>query len=83
MISHQGWQAYNIWEHSRTVRDLYAQRCRLEAEEMTCAAQAAELLAPHVTPGAVPGKPASTAPVYRGTVEDGWVAGTRRCGAGG
>ena len=51
MISDQGWQAYNIWEHIRTVRDLYAQRCRLEAEEMTCAAQAAELLAPHVTPG--------------------------------
>jgi len=51
MISDQGWQAYNIWEHSRTVRDLYARRCRLEAEEMTCAAQAAELLAPHVASG--------------------------------
>jgi ubiquinone/menaquinone biosynthesis C-methylase UbiE len=51
MISDQGWQAYNIWEHSRTVRDLYARRCRLEAEEMTCAAQAAELLVPHVAPG--------------------------------
>jgi ubiquinone/menaquinone biosynthesis C-methylase UbiE len=53
MISNQGWQDYNIWEHSRTVRDLYARRCRLEAEEMTCAAQAAELLAQHVTPGDV------------------------------
>jgi ubiquinone/menaquinone biosynthesis C-methylase UbiE len=51
MISDEGWQAYNIWEHSRTVRDLYARRCRLEAEEMTCAAQAAELLAPRVAPG--------------------------------
>jgi SAM-dependent methyltransferase len=53
MISDQGWQAYNIWEHSSTVRDLYARRCRLEAEEMTCAAQAAELVAPHVAPGDV------------------------------
>ena len=53
MISDQGWHASNIWEHSRTVRDLYARRCRLEAEEMTCAAQAAELLAPYVTPGDV------------------------------
>lgn len=51
MIRGDGWEAYCIWEHSRTVRDLYARRCRLEAEEMTCAAQAAELLAPHVTPG--------------------------------
>jgi ubiquinone/menaquinone biosynthesis C-methylase UbiE len=51
MISDEGWQAYNIWEHSRTVRDLYARRCRLEAEEMTCAAQAAELLVPRVAPG--------------------------------
>ena len=41
-----GWQAHHIWEHSRHVRDLYAQRARGEAEEMTCAAQAAELLAP-------------------------------------
>jgi SAM-dependent methyltransferase len=51
MISDQGWQAYNIWEHSHAVRDLYTRRCRLEAGEMTCAAQAAELLAPHVAPG--------------------------------
>jgi SAM-dependent methyltransferase len=50
-ISDTGWQDYNIWEHSRTVRDLYARRCRLEAEEMTCAAQAAELIKPHVEPG--------------------------------
>jgi SAM-dependent methyltransferase len=51
MISDKGWQDYNIWEHSRTVRDLYARRCQLEAEEMTCAAQAAELIKPHVEPG--------------------------------
>jgi ubiquinone/menaquinone biosynthesis C-methylase UbiE len=52
-ISDTGWRDYNIWEHSHTVRDLYARRCRLEAEEMTCAAQAAELLRPHVQPGDV------------------------------
>jgi SAM-dependent methyltransferase len=51
MIGDDGWLTYSIWEHSTTVRELYARRCRLEAEEMTCAAQAAELLAPHVTPG--------------------------------
>jgi ubiquinone/menaquinone biosynthesis C-methylase UbiE len=52
-ISDKGWQDHNIWEHSRTVRDLYARRCRLEAEEMTCAAQAVELLKPHVEAGDV------------------------------
>jgi SAM-dependent methyltransferase len=46
-----GWRRHCIWEHSATVRDLYAARARGEAEEMTCAAQAAELLAPLVTPG--------------------------------
>ena len=51
MISNKGWQQYNIWEHSQTTKDLYAQRCRLEAEEMTCAAQAVELLVPHVQAG--------------------------------
>lgn len=51
MINGAGWRKYNIWEHSATVKELYARRCRLEAEEMTCHAQAAALLAPHVTPG--------------------------------
>jgi ubiquinone/menaquinone biosynthesis C-methylase UbiE len=51
MINGQGWNHYCIWEHSQTVKDLYARRCRLEAEEMTCAAQAVELLAPRVAPG--------------------------------
>lgn len=51
MISDTGWQQYCIWEHSATVRRLYTERCRLEAEEMTCAAQAAELLRSHVRPG--------------------------------
>jgi 2-polyprenyl-3-methyl-5-hydroxy-6-metoxy-1,4-benzoquinol methylase len=50
-VSDKGWQHYNIWTHSSTVHDLYAQRCQLKAVEMTCAAQAAELLEPHVKPG--------------------------------
>jgi len=40
-----GWRRHNIWEHSATVLELYRRRARDEAEEMTCAAQAAELLA--------------------------------------
>jgi SAM-dependent methyltransferase len=46
-----GWMRHCIWEHSATVRELYTRRARDEAEEMTCAAQAAELLAPLVSPG--------------------------------
>lgn len=51
MIDGNGWARYCIWEHSATVRELYARRCRMEAEEMTCAAQAAELLSPLVSAG--------------------------------
>jgi ubiquinone/menaquinone biosynthesis C-methylase UbiE len=50
-IRDDGWRTYCIWEHSANVRSLYAARARGEAEEMDCAAQAAELLAPHVRPG--------------------------------
>ncbi|HZS83286.1 MAG TPA: class I SAM-dependent methyltransferase [Stellaceae bacterium] len=50
-IRTDGWTAHCIWEHSATVRELYARRARGEAEEMVCAAQAAELLAPLVSPG--------------------------------
>jgi len=50
-IRDDGWLSHCIWEHSATVRELYLRRARDEAEEMTCAAQAAELLAPLVTPG--------------------------------
>ena len=46
-----GWRRFSIWDHSATVRDLYTRRARREAEEMTCAGQAAELLAPLVAPG--------------------------------
>lgn len=53
MIRSDGWGRYSIWEHSAHVRDLYARRCSLNAEEMTCHAQAAALLVPHVAPGDV------------------------------
>lgn len=51
MIAAGGWPKFNIWEHSSTVRDLYALRSRDMAEEMTCHAQTAALLAPHVKSG--------------------------------
>ncbi|MBM4135116.1 MAG: class I SAM-dependent methyltransferase [Nitrospira sp.] len=51
MINGNGWAKYCIWEHSSRVKELYARRCRLEVQEMTCAAQCAEMLTPHVTPG--------------------------------
>lgn len=51
MIDAGGWPKFNIWEHSSTVRELYALRSRDMAGEMTCHAQAAALLAPHVAPG--------------------------------
>jgi len=50
-IRDDGWQRHCIWEHSATVRELYSRRARDEAEEMECAAQAAELLAPLAVPG--------------------------------
>ncbi len=51
MIRDDGYLPHLIWEHSATVRALYAARCRREAEEMTCAAQCAEILAERVRPG--------------------------------
>jgi ubiquinone/menaquinone biosynthesis C-methylase UbiE len=50
-ISQDGWDRFSIWGHSATVRELYARRCRREAEEMTAHAQAAELLAPRISAG--------------------------------
>lgn len=50
-IRDDGFAQHNIWEHSATVRTLYRQRARDEVEEMTCAAQGAELLVPLVKPG--------------------------------
>lgn len=51
MIRDDGWQTYSIWEHSAPLRELYARRAAGREPEMTCAAQAAELLAPHVSRG--------------------------------
>ncbi|MDP3181332.1 MAG: class I SAM-dependent methyltransferase [Desulfobaccales bacterium] len=51
MINADGWLKYSIWEHSAHIKELYGRRCRLEEPEMTCAAQAAELLAPQVADG--------------------------------
>jgi SAM-dependent methyltransferase len=51
VISSDGWQRFNIWDHSARVLDLYARRARRDAEEMTCAAQAAEALAEIARPG--------------------------------
>ncbi len=50
-ISQDGWDRFSIWRHSATVRELYARRCRREAEEMTAHAQAAEMLAPRIRAG--------------------------------
>ena len=42
----------NIWEHTReSLFDLYAKRARNELPEMTCHAQAVELLVPFIRPG--------------------------------
>ncbi len=40
--------AWNPWANDRNTYELYRRRCRQEAEEMTCAAQAAEVLGPLV-----------------------------------
>ncbi|MEO8706956.1 MAG: class I SAM-dependent methyltransferase [Kofleriaceae bacterium] len=42
---------YNPWANDANTLALYRRRCRGEAEEMTCAAQAAELLRARVQPG--------------------------------
>jgi SAM-dependent methyltransferase len=42
---------WNPWANDRKLLDLYRERCRQEAEEMTCAAQAAKILEPLITPG--------------------------------
>jgi SAM-dependent methyltransferase len=42
---------WNPWANDRNTLALYRRRCRREAEEMTCAAQAAELVGELATPG--------------------------------
>ncbi|WP_204106199.1 MULTISPECIES: class I SAM-dependent methyltransferase [Spirulina sp. CCY15215] len=51
MIHGNSWSKYCIWEHSTPVKELYARRCRREVEEMTCQAQAAEILQERAVPG--------------------------------
>lgn len=51
MIHADGWHRFSIWEHSATVREHYARRCRLESEEMTAHRQAVDLLEPHLAAG--------------------------------
>lgn len=51
MIQVDGWNRFNIWERSASVRRLYRQRCLREVEEMTAHAQAAEILSQLVSPG--------------------------------
>jgi SAM-dependent methyltransferase len=43
--------AANPWANDRATLELYRRRCRREAEEMTCARQAAEVLGPRLEPG--------------------------------
>ena len=43
--------AWNPWANDRNTYELYRRRCRQEAEEMTCARQAAEVLGPRLAPG--------------------------------
>jgi SAM-dependent methyltransferase len=42
---------WNPWANDRNTLELYRRRCRGEAEEMTCAAQAAEVLGERIRPG--------------------------------
>jgi SAM-dependent methyltransferase len=48
-----GFLAHWTWEHSATVRELYARRCRGEEPEMDAHAQACDLLAERLSPGDV------------------------------
>lgn len=42
---------WNPWANDRRLLEVYRARCRRESEEMTCARQAASILAPLVQPG--------------------------------
>ncbi len=42
---------WNPWVNDRRTFELYRSRCRQEIEEMTCAAQAAEILSEKIRPG--------------------------------
>jgi SAM-dependent methyltransferase len=51
MIHTAAWGRFNIWEHSRQVQELYIRRAQGLEVEMTCHAQAAELLETMGQPG--------------------------------
>ena len=44
-------QIWNPWANDKKLLELYRKRCCQEIEEMTCAAQAAEILANKIKPG--------------------------------
>lgn len=51
MMTTTAYNKYCIWEHSQTVHELYARRCRKEAEEMTSHKQAVALIKPFIEQG--------------------------------
>jgi ubiquinone/menaquinone biosynthesis C-methylase UbiE len=51
MLTQDAWSRFNIWDHSATVLELYRRRARGEEQEMTCAAQAADILSRIAAPG--------------------------------
>lgn len=50
-MRNDAFEKYNTWGHSTALRLLYRQRCRREEPEMTCAAQAADIIADLARPG--------------------------------
>jgi SAM-dependent methyltransferase len=50
MIAADGYRKFCIWEHSQSLRELYARRCRREEEEMTAHRQTVGLLRPYLAP---------------------------------
>jgi ubiquinone/menaquinone biosynthesis C-methylase UbiE len=51
LIHRDGWDRFNIWNHSASVERLYEQRCRRQATELTCHAQIASLFKELVAAG--------------------------------
>ena len=51
MLHTDGWSRYSIWEHTAALAELYEARAAGTAPELTCHAQAAELLATVAHPG--------------------------------
>lgn len=51
MLRTDGWSRYSIWEHTTALAELYESRAAGTAPELTCHAQAAELIAEVARPG--------------------------------